>query len=331
MKYQHYTLEDFLMDADFRKWVLEPETSTSAFWESWIQENPEKRPIIEEAKSIILTVEKDEIDFPEEKREILWQGVSSVMEENPSRNVRPMFEQFYGHWQKIAAVFAGLLLISVAYFLIIQNDTQEYTTAFGETRQIRLPDNSLVTLNANSTLTIAADWNGKNARTVSLHGEAFFDITHTPDDQKFIVHTDGLDVMVLGTTFNVNHRDSQTAVVLTTGSIQLNTQMDTLLMQPGELIEFDEHTSKLVKRIVNTEKYIAWKDNLLVFQDTPLREIARILEDNYNYKVVFEDPQIANEKFIGTFPADKIHVLLRTLEKSMPLEVDGQILTFRKQ
>jgi len=54
-KFQNYNLLDFVLDDDFNKWVLSPDTDDDLFWISWISNNPDKESMIDDAKEIILS------------------------------------------------------------------------------------------------------------------------------------------------------------------------------------------------------------------------------------------------------------------------------------
>ena len=103
-----------------------------------------------------------------------------------------------------------------------------YTTAYGETKQLTLPDGTRVILNANSNLSYANDWaSGEVSRTrsVRLAGEAFFKVTkrQTPTGSpvKFVVNSRDLQIAVLGTEFNVNQRGQAVSVMLNEGKVQI--------------------------------------------------------------------------------------------------------------
>src|SRR5579859_102250 len=55
--YPGFTVEDFIMDEDFIRWVLEKKPGDDAFWERWLHQHPEKRPVITEARRIIESME----------------------------------------------------------------------------------------------------------------------------------------------------------------------------------------------------------------------------------------------------------------------------------
>ena len=88
------------------------------------------------------------------------------------------------------------------------------------------------------------NWGRESEREVWLDGEAFFSVIHKINNQPFKVKTsEDVAIEVLGTTFNVYHRN-QTKIVLNSGRIQLSlptVQADEkIFMNPGELVEYDE-------------------------------------------------------------------------------------------
>lgn len=249
----------------------------------------------------------------EEKTRQLWQRILRTTR-LPSRQKR---------WYAVAASLAGLLAIAT-YFLIQSVTTVTYRTAYGETQRVLLPDSSVVTLNGNSSVRFASEW---KAREVHLEGEAFFEVRKQPvgPRQKFLVHTQQLDVEVLGTTFNVAQRRDHTQVVLRSGKVRLNTPAgEELLMEPGELAELSETQNNLRKRSVDITPHLAWRDQELIFRQTRLAEIARELEDTYGLDVTFADQSLAEKKLTGTFAADRLEVLLKAMEEVHQLSVTRQ-------
>ena len=230
-------------------------------------------------------------------------------------------------WVRYAAAISLLLVTGLAIWWIT-HPQQVYQTTYGETKTIVLPDSSQVTLNANSTLQYSYQ-KEQLIRRVSLQGEAFFQVRPIKVDEAtvaFAVHTDNLEVEVLGTAFNVLHRHGDTEVVLEEGKVKVSNESQELLLAPGERIEVKEGETYLTKQLIELAPYIGWRNNLLIFEQTSLREIARLLEDNYDYRVIFEDDTVAEKAFKGTFPIDDISILLKTLEKAVDVRYEGRIL-----
>lgn len=268
--------------------------------------------------------------------------LSRLMRSIGQANERRSASRF--RWGAVAAVIT--LLVAVSGYLLFPHiwpPRQHYTTAYGEQRRITLPDGSQVVLNANSTLETAATWGPEQAREVWLDGEAYFSVTHlaapdvqniagAPANTKFVVHSGPLDVSVLGTKFNVNSRNGDTRVVLASGKVQVNTRRgaapDSLLMKPGDLVQFHARQATYSRKKVNPALYTAWKEYRFIFNDTPLPEIGRLLEETYGYTVIIEDKALVNKKLTGELDTHDPDVLLHALSASFNIRVqkENQVL-----
>jgi ferric-dicitrate binding protein FerR (iron transport regulator) len=226
-----------------------------------------------------------------------------------------------------------IFVAALGYWTLRQPEEKVYfSTAYGETRSIILPDSTLVTLNANSSLSYISEWNEEEKdRAVWMEGEGFFEVSHH-EGQKFIVHTSQAAVEVLGTKFNVSERSGSTKVILSSGKVALHLQEKEVLMEPGEQVSYDQNSKQIEKKIVNTELLTSWRNNELNFEATPLSEIAELLEDNYGYKVIFEDNALKELLFSGTIRADRINILLEALSETHQIQITHQddILIFKK-
>lgn len=204
-----------------------------------------------------------------------------------------------------------------------------YQTKYGQMQTIVLPDGSKVMLNANSRLEINKEWKETENREVSLVGEAFFEVEKKlSTKQKFVVHTADLDVVVLGTSFNVSDRYAKTKVVLKEGAVTLKLNNERgeaknreIVMQVGEMVEFSKKENKLIKQKVNAERYASWKENKLIFEDTPMQEIALLIQENYGLEVSFEDESLAKRKITGTIPSQNLQILLSSLETIFDVKI----------
>ena len=233
-------------------------------------------------------------------------------------------------------------------YLLLFNRTDDiiYTTAYGETKTIVLPDSSVVTLNANSKLRLAENWYDQetskilpDSRQLWLEGEGFFEVRkmQSSDDSKipFLVYTQNVVVRVLGTAFNVNHRRGKTELVLNSGAVELNStsndHVKNVIMEPGEMVAVDDYG--FTKKGVDTKIYTSWKDHEFYFVNTPVSEIARILEDNYGYQVIIADPEISEMQFNARISAQNVDILFKLLAETFKLEVlkDGNQITLRKK
>lgn len=202
---------------------------------------------------------------------------------------------------------------------------RHYAVPYGQTETVRLADGSTVWLNAHSTLRVPRFGFGQGEREVWLSGEGYFSVARTASRQRFVVHTNALDVQVLGTKFNVNTRRGKTEVVLSEGKVQLVApQARPLTMKPGESVALAERDTAFRKLAVKPETRTAWQERRLVFDETPLSQVAQQIEDYYGVKVVLGSHELARRELTGTLPNNDLTVVLKTLSVSYNLAVERQ-------
>jgi transmembrane sensor len=108
----------------------------------------------------------------------------------------------------VAAIFGGValtLFLVTQFFGNNEGGKLAVQTEYGKLKQVLLPDSSSIVLNANSKIEYDKNWSKGKRREVWLEGEAFFDVRHLNQDttqvstyDQFVVHTEDLDVEVLG-------------------------------------------------------------------------------------------------------------------------------------
>ena len=166
-------------------------------------------------------------------------------------------------------------------------------------KKVKLDDDSVIWLRGNSVLKIPQSFSAVN-RTVSLQGEAFFDIAKNAKS-LFIVVTDYVKVEVHGTSFNVNVNAENKSVetILVRGCISLQTLngKKILEMNPGERVTFSRDENTCFTDHVDVNVCATWRFNQLFFENTTLREIANQLSIKYNVNVNIESFKLAQCKF----------------------------------
>jgi transmembrane sensor len=331
MGYDNYGIEDFAKDPCFQRWVTAPDTETDKFWREWLHENPDKQFIIEEAKRIIHLLGFTADTDVNEKLLATWETVDRAWSQQRSR-VASVDRSVYAFGYKAAAAFA-MLMVSAITVWYLHNRKVTINTGFSDIRSISLPDGSVIDVNANSTIAYLPDWNGTSEREVWLEGEAFFSVSHN-EDKKFVVHTSGgIDIHVLGTTFNVMKRRNTTRVSLNTGKIQVHlskefSQQDEktsdedegFIMMPGEVAEFDVSTRKVKRTAAKVEDYASWKQRKMVFDNTAMEDVAVILQDIYGVKV-FLDETLKMRRITGEFASDDLGILLQFIARALDAQV----------
>ncbi len=183
---------------------------------------------------------------------------------------------------------------------IIEYNTLQ--TPKGGEYSLILADGSKAWLNADSKLKYPISFSDSE-RKIFLEGEAYFEVT-TNKNKPFIVHTNGYDITVLGTSFNVMayNNEKHIATTLLEGSVKINqTELNnTIYLTPGQQAILNKDSNIIETATVDTYQYISWKDGLFVFKSEPLASIANKFSRWYNCEIQFTDESIKNTKFTGT-------------------------------
>lgn len=346
MKSDIDAIYNLLSDNTFLDWIKNPTEEKDKYWKVWEGSDPKRKLLLQEAKAVVRSIDFEKTSSDKIRQELIFQRIQKTINKDRKKNLTISLSSdspnparqsgFSVMWMKWVAVFIGLLLISGIYYFTLYERVTIHATAFGETRNITLPDGSEVKLNGNSTLRHAKVWEKDEIRDVWLEGEAYFTVKHLDNHQKFIVHaTTDFNVEVLGTEFNVNNRGGKTKVVLSSGKVMLNLQNETkaahLQMLPGEMAEYIHNDQVLTKKEVDPQVYTSWRNNRLLFDDTSLGEIKSILESTYGLTVIVKDKKLLEKRLYGSAPSNDIQLLLKGLEHSLgnQISLEGNTVTIK--
>ena len=235
----------------------------------------------------------------------------------------------------VLIVFAGFLLYHVNTGANSSRQS-EFTTRKGSKSSIKLPDGTMVWMNADTRLTYDESF-GKNTREVQLTGEAYFDVIKDKE-KPFIVHTNTMDVKVLGTAFNVRayagEKDAATTLIRGSVEVILNKKRgEKITLAPNEklIVQNNKQASNTgslpATRVpdvqlltINTfpvdsgAAETQWIKNKLVFEQEKLENIIPVLERWYNVDIELKSSYKKNVDLNGTFDNDKLEDVLESLK-----------------
>lgn len=340
------SVDALLADESFQRWVLDAHPEDAFVWERWLAESPERRFLVDEARQLLGLLQRPVPgeSMPEVRAEALWARIeetrtASRMESRTAFPSEPPTGRRLGWYARVAAAVAAVLLAGAGTWYALRPDPRlDYVTAFGETRTVTLPDGSRVTLNANSRLTLDRTWTATAPREVWLEGEAYFSVTHQQNHQRFVVHSDRIDVEVLGTEFNVYNRHRDVQVVLEAGRVQLapatasGSPSDTVVMKPGQLFEYRANGQRSLGP-ANTERFSAWKNNRLLLDHTSLAELVRLLRENYGLTVRVSNETLLRQTASGSMPLGNEDDLLLQISRLFSLKIskENRLVRIEKQ
>ena len=274
--------------------------------------------------------------------EVLIQKISSkIKEQDPDFNIQPInpVKRNFGFIWKAAAI---LLIISSSLY-VYRSSIQQHTkpvyqvlnTLPGNRKILTLPDGTTVTVNSNSKLSFPAHFSD-STREVFLTGEAFFDV-HKDHMHPFVIHTGKMNIRVLGTAFNVkaypNDKFSETTLIR--GIIQVtltDRPADRITLKPTEKLIVNyltDHANETKATPLKTNSlaqitYLqkqdstivetSWLQNKLIFKDQDFETLSNTLERRYNINFQFENDEIKQLRFTGSFENETITEVLNALQ-----------------
>lgn len=207
-----------------------------------------------------------------------------------------------------AAIIIALLVIGGGLLAYMQQSTKTITVAaINEVKKVVLPDNSIVWLNKGAIISYADHFDGQE-RKVNLKGEALFKVTKNPK-QPFIVSTNTASAKVLGTTFNFkdNENDDNEVISLIEGKLEVSgrNKEGKVILKPNQKATIHKSSN-----IITTENCYApvdavWRDNIIPFSNMQIKDIAHILEQLYDYKVIINSKLNNKKSYTGVIKRNK--------------------------
>jgi ferric-dicitrate binding protein FerR (iron transport regulator) len=234
---------------------------------------------------------------------------------------------------RIAAVLTLPLMAFTIWSLFLQEKPlelaeneitwQEIQSPAGMRSHVVLPDGTDLWLNAESIIKYSIPFTREN-RQVELTGEAFLKVVKN-ENAPFIVNAGTASVKVLGTQFNVKaYPDEENLeIALTEGSLEFTgTTADgkkaAATLIPNDFLAMNKTTGQVILQNKNLNKHISWVKNIIIFDETPMPEVAKTLERWYGVKVIVADAEINKYRFTTTFENESLFRVLELLELSSP-------------
>lgn len=220
-------------------------------------------------------------------------------------------------WLRYIERTTAILFIPVAAAAILwlyhQNDGKQISPQIcevkvspGMTASLVLPDSTVVFLNSGSSLSYPTFFSG-NTREVELNGEAYFQVTRNPR-KKFIVFTPHRSrIEVLGTCFNVEayKQDDNITTTLIDGKVNFlfnrNDSVKKVVLAPMQKLIYNAGSNEVKLHETTGLPETAWRENEIMFDNTPLEEILHELTKVYNVEFTVKSERLKKSRFTGRF------------------------------
>lgn len=280
--------------------ALSPEELQRVIAEDWEDYRPGDSPLPDGRKEEILEAIHQELKLTSPGRsQRVW---------NIARNIAALLLPFV----MIAAVYFYLHPVSNPSLMCV-------TTGNGERARVSLPDGSSVTLNGSSSLSYNAGEFTTGKRHVDFSGEAFFDVAKDPAN-PFSVKAHGLNVTVVGTSFNLNAgAEAKEAVLfLRSGLVRLfsDKNRQDVTVRPGEKAVMLYRSGEIkVTKAEDNENITAWHSKKLFFNDESLSNVIATMERYYGRKITVEGTDAGEKLFTGMIPTDNLQLSIDVIER----------------
>lgn len=240
-------------------------------------------------------------------------------------------------WMTKAAAILLIPVLAFLFYILSENDKMtnqladvsvdslEVIAPVGSRTVVELSDGTVAHLNYGSRIKYPQNFSGET-RSVALTGEGYFEVAHNPD-KPFVVSTGIIDVKAVGTVFNVNAYPENNDIVTTLveGKVILEKQLlmgkakQLVAMRPGQNVTYNFNTGKMKSAIGNADKYIAWKDGKLVFDNDPIEQVAQRLSRMFNVDIQVDD-KVKEYKYTVTFVDEPLFQILELLTVATPIK-----------
>lgn len=213
--------------------------------------------------------------------------------------------------------------------------TQTYSTGPGERLDLTLEDGSLVSLDARSRVHVA--YSDRERRIILDAGQALFTVAkavHRP----FIVTAREQEITAHGTEFDVRLDDRAIHVALLEGAVVVRNSLASatggVRMKPNDLLVISGN-NMMMKKAPDRERLTSWKDGLVQFEGTPLKEAVLEMNRYLDAPIVVGDDRIGEIRVSGSFPTGSSIAFLEAVQHSFPVrrsvDASGRIILTRSE
>lgn len=298
----------------------ETDAQESALVENWLKQDKNHQKELDDYQFIWQQVaslkEEKTVDvdlaWNKVKNKITPPNEAKVIEFTPKKRV--FFTPI-----RIAASITLLLAGMLALFLSKKETELVSLKTTNQTLEQTLPDGSVVFLNTNTNLSYPADFEG-DTREINLSGEAFFKVQRN-ENKPFIIHANGSDIRVLGTSFNVKAYTKNVKVSVESGKVEFKHKKKQTFLVKGEEAEFEAEKDTIRKALMLDKNTFAYKTKTFVFEDSSLEHVINVLSENYRTKIILKNNNIKTCRLTTTFTNETLPNALNVIAETLNLKI----------
>ncbi len=285
--------------------------------QTWIEDSPKNKQEFEKLKSIWTSYEDRTIDFQPDTSDA-WSKIQTRIHSDSRFNISPWF-------YRVAAVL--VLGLGITYLVVdrgsetlgeVSPSEPVELLAQNEVKEVNLPDGSIVSLNKGASISYGSDF-GRDQRRIQLDGEAFFDIKRD-ERRPFIIETGATTTEVLGTSFSINPTEESVIVTVVSGRVSFESSGSEVILTKGEKGNYSSLTNSITESVNNDLNFLAWKTNLLQFEDAPFVTVKRDLEKYYG--IEFAADQKPVRRLTASFDNQSLEEVIEVISVTLDIKIE---------
>ena len=311
------------MDKLIKKYINKEITSSElAELQQWVVEDPANAQLLAKLEGYSKTT-PDEL---EDMEELVWEELQARIDKTQATPLAVKKSSRRSLYVYGVAASALIVLCAVILLLLMPSGesdqvvteaipviTMQKSTNPGQKMTTKLPDGTIVILNASSNIEFPSVFD-QEKRVVKLTGEAFFEVTHDTF-RPFYVRFGDSEVKVLGTSFNIRtyDRENTVSVAVATGRVSFTNSdaQSEVILEPNQMVSYDEVEKQMIKRKFDPMELYGWKDKILYFKNDEFEDIIKELENWYGVSINAEKDFSQKGTFSGVFKNSSLeHVLV---------------------
>jgi ferric-dicitrate binding protein FerR (iron transport regulator) len=351
--YEKYTLEEFITDEDFIRWVKYPTEESESFFQKLIEDTPSQAKRIHTARlAIQQLVMASKQDTPANEIPVIWTDIEDNLVQ--AQTPRASLQISWRYWAAAASV---ILLVGIGFWLnknrwvkpasiytqLTANSSKPVKEVINTSKSIlpvNMPDGSEVKLRPNSRLSYNKSFNGE-LREVYLSGEAFFEVKKNAKI-PFVVYANGLVTKVLGTSFLIRayEQDKQVSVNVKTGKVSVYAQQSNqttdpetkgIVLTPNQQVIYSKENEQLTRTLVAKPIILLNNEELqgFSFKNAPIDEIFSALEKAYGVEIIYDKEVMSNCRLTTSLTNEtlfeKLDIICAALDATYKL-IDAQVV-----
>lgn len=259
-----------------------------------------------------------EHEIAAQEAEAIWHGVGAAGDEarKGARSARRR-----KHTRRAVLGLAALGAtgaVAVRSGLIGPHLFADHVTGVGEQRTVLLADGSTVLLNAGTAFSV--DYDGSERRITLYRGEAVFKVVSDPL-RPFVVTARQGETRAIGTVFDVDMRESDVAVTVLEGAVEVSTQGQPVTLRADQQSLYLGAEPPSPPQPIDAEAETAWRRGKLIVNARPLGDVVAAIERYQSGPIVLASSRTRSLNVTSVFDLNDPDMMLRTIEATLPVTV----------